>query len=113
MGARTVYTFETEPGAAVYLYSHSGGEDKLTDLANAIHTAKPRWQDESYCLRIMVSNLIGDSWDSETGFGLWTENHFEEHYQPTQINVRRMSVTLNSQVFTFQQFVSEFGGNNV
>lgn len=110
MGARTVFTFETEPGHAIYLYSHSGGDDKINDLANAIDKARVRWSDESYALRIIVSALIGDNWDSEYGYGLWTQDRFEEDYEKTEINIRDKTVYVNTAPFSFDDFVSEFGG---
>lgn len=111
MGARTVFTFETEPGEAIYLYSHSGGDDKMNDLANAIDKARVRWSDESYALRIMISTLIGESWNSEYGYGLWTQHRFEEEYEPTEINIRDRTVYVKTAPFTFDEFISEFGGS--
>jgi hypothetical protein len=111
MGARTVFTFETEPGEAIHLYSHSGGEDKINDLANAIDKARVRWSDETYALRIMISTLIGESWNSEYGYGLWTQHRFEESYETTEINIRDKMVYVNTAPFTFDEFISEFGGS--
>jgi hypothetical protein len=42
------------------------------DLALALGKARPRWDDASYGIRIVVSQLIGDKWNDETGFGLFT-----------------------------------------
>ena len=110
MGARTVFSFETEPGEFIHLYSHSGGETKMNDLANAIECARVRWEDETYALRIMVSTLIGESWSSEYGYGLWTQHQFEESYEPTEINVRHKTVRVNDNLFTFNEFISEYAG---
>lgn len=110
MGARTVFSFETEPGEFIHLYSHSGGETKMNDLAKAIDRARPRWEDETYALRIMVSQLIGHYWGEQTGYGLWTQHQFEESYEPTEINVRHKSVRVNETLFTFNEFISEYGG---
>jgi hypothetical protein len=70
MGARTNFNFKTESGEMV-LYSHWGGDSKKRDLAAALAVAMPRIKmgDTSYALRIVISQLIGDSWDSETGYG--------------------------------------------
>ena len=71
MGDRIVYTFKQSDGKELSLYSHWGGYNRFRDLAYAIDKARPRWDDESYAARIMISNLIGPDWEQETGFGLW------------------------------------------
>jgi hypothetical protein len=38
----------------------------------ALDKARPRWTDPSYAIRIVVSQLIGDQWNKETGYGLFT-----------------------------------------
>jgi hypothetical protein len=110
MGARTVFSFETEPGEYIHLYSHWGGDTKMEDLAYALEKARPRWGDESYALRIMISELIGVSWDKETGYGLWTQHHFEEEYDETEIDIRNKTVFVKTTMFSFDEFIDEFGG---
>jgi hypothetical protein len=39
-------------------------------LADAVIAARPRWNDPSYATRITISQLIGDQWNMETGWGL-------------------------------------------
>ena len=73
MGDRIVYTFKYSDGNEISLYSHWGGYDRYKNLAYAIDKARPRWNDETYAARIMISNLIGPDWDQETGYGLWPE----------------------------------------
>lgn len=78
--ANIVITFESTkaaktlkdalPGALV-LYTHSGGYAIGSGLAQALLAAKPRWNDDSYAARIITSQIIGSSWDSEYGFGLY------------------------------------------
>ena len=63
--------YETEQ-AHVTLYSHWGSGSWREDLAAALDKAEPRWTDGSYAVRIVVSQLIGDAWDKETGYGLFT-----------------------------------------
>ena len=71
MGARINYVFnEGDEKPAVWLYSHWGETDWEESIATAIWMAKPRWQDTSYAIRIIISQLINDQWDSETGFGI-------------------------------------------
>ena len=72
MGARINFVFKTnldEP--YLVLYSHWGETEWRKDLAQALEFAKPRWTDDSYCLRIIIDQLTKDGRDSETGFGLF------------------------------------------
>ena len=74
MGARINYVFKTysTEQSHVTLYSHWGETNWREDLALALDKAKPRWDDASYGVRITISHLIGNQWQSETGFGLFT-----------------------------------------
>ena len=68
----------------LYLYSHWGGEEQEQDLAKALFVAQPRWEDPSYATRICVSQLIGEQWNKETGYGLsvgiTTDPDYDYHY---------------------------------
>jgi hypothetical protein len=74
MGARINFVFKaySNEQAHVTLYSHWGETSWREDLAMALDKAKPRWEDASYGVRITISHLIGDQWNSETGYGLFT-----------------------------------------
>jgi hypothetical protein len=98
MGARTNFTFRTETGDLT-LYSHWGGDSKRSDLAAALQAAMPRIDmvDTSYALRIIVSQLIGDSWNEETGFGLFVgPEGGEESYDWVIVNLINNTVTFDS-----------------
>lgn len=67
-------TFQGQSGK-VYIYSHWGGGSTKKD--SALHAAlkkalqrKQRWNDEAYLARIIVSEVIRDSLDEETGYGI-------------------------------------------
>lgn len=74
MGARINYVFKAYPTeqAHVTLYAHWGEIGWRENLAVALSKARPRWTDASYGIRITISHLIGDQWDKETGYGLFT-----------------------------------------
>jgi hypothetical protein len=94
MGARTNFTFKTDTGA-ITLYSHWGGDSKDTDLAHALSAALPRISmgDTGYALRIVVSQLIADSWGEQTGFGLFVgEEGGEEQYHPVTVDFTNNTV---------------------
>lgn len=75
MGARINFVFKnTDNKPAVVLYSHWGQDEWQRDIAMALDHARPRWGDESYCTRMIISYLIQDSILSETGFGIYAIN---------------------------------------
>jgi len=107
MGDRIVYTLKQKDGNGLSLYSHWGGYERYTDLANALEKSRSRWNDESYCARIIISNLIGEGWDSETGFGLWAgdDNGGGDHPAIT-IYLDIKQVEDESGWHTFDEFIS-------
>lgn len=73
MGDRCVFGFREsskQKQETVWLYSHWGGYSRLGDLAKAIDKAGGRWSDYTYATRIAISQIVGDAWDSETGYGV-------------------------------------------
>ena len=75
MGARINFVFKDgKDKPAVVLYSHWGQDEWQRDLAMALDHARPRWGDESYLTRMVISYLIQDSVLDETGFGIYAIN---------------------------------------
>jgi hypothetical protein len=111
MGARTNFNFITAEGEMV-LYSHWGGDSKKTDLAGALNAAMPRIKmgDTSYALRIIISQLIGDSWDSETGYGLFLgPNGGEEQFDYLGVDFVKGLVITPEVTRTFKEFIDFYG----
>lgn len=75
MGDRAVIKIhqsdKTQPAIGVYL--HWGGETYKGDAARALASARARWDDDQYGTRIIVSSLIAEYADSETGCGLFAQ----------------------------------------
>jgi hypothetical protein len=89
----------------------------LGQLADAVINARPRWNDPAYATRIAISQLVGDQWNMETGWGLhvneisdnehkiaivdWTQQtfslHEEDDFRNTDNKVRGMK---NQAIFT-------------
>ena len=110
MGSRTEWIIkEDNSGNAVHLYSHSGGEDKFADTQRALAKAQVRWSDTSYGVRIFISQIIGDTWDSELGFGIAvgndSDNLFEESYFHAVIDFPNQRVIFGSREWTFDEFI--------
>ena len=70
MGDRANFGFVQPNGNTIVLYGHWAGAQMLGRLADAVIKARPRWSDPAYATRIAISQIIGDQWNMETGFGL-------------------------------------------
>jgi len=106
MGARTNFHFKTNEDTLT-LYSHWGGEERKKDLARAMYAALPRKGDKPYALRIMVSQLIGTSWDEETGYGLFLNEPAgaEESYGHLEINLDDWTVNDDGNIVSIEHFI--------
>jgi hypothetical protein len=104
MGARTNFELRDSKGS-VWLYSHWGGDSKVADLQNALAKAEPRWDDFSYAMRIVVSQLIGTDWESETGYGLSSYESGEESYDPIVVDFHGQIVTYQDIDYSFPGFL--------
>jgi hypothetical protein len=94
MGDRANFGFKMDKDNTLYLYAHWGGYGMMGTLANALDTARPRWNDPAYATRICVSQIVGEEWDDELGYGL-TLNHLadNEHSVPV-VDFDKWTVTL-------------------
>ena len=117
MGDRANFGFVQPNGNTIVLYGHWAGHQMLGKLADAVISARPRWNDPAYATRIATSYLIGNEWNSEIGWGLhvneisdnehkvpiidWEQQtfslHEEDSFQNTDNKVRGMK---NEALFT-------------
>jgi hypothetical protein len=83
MGDRNVVGFRDGANApTLYLYSHWGGEVQDKTLANALRKVLEagRESDYPYATRIAISQIIGDDWTKETGYGLAIDEYAYPDY---------------------------------
>jgi hypothetical protein len=111
MGARTTWKIKTnDSGAITWLYSHWGGDSKFDTTKEALDLAMPRWEDRTYGARIFISSVIGNSWSSQTGFGITStldtdSNPFEESYTEYTIDfVNKLVIIGESIELGFDEF---------
>jgi hypothetical protein len=83
MGDRNVVGFRdgaNEP--TLYLYSHWGGEVQDKTLANALRKVLEagRESDYPYATRIAISQMIGDDWNHDTGYGISINEYPDPDY---------------------------------
>lgn len=109
MGARTNFHF-VEGENTLTLYSHWGGDSRKQDLAMALQHALPRKGDGSYFLRIAISQIIGEYWNSETGFGLFINepDNPEEQYGTLIINLNNWTVSDDGLIKPIEEFISYY-----
>ena len=109
MGDRIVYVIRQDKNLSVNLYSHWQGYDRFNALAKAIKAAEPRWDDYTYCTRIIVSQLIGDEWAEETGFGLWASTDhglYGGDHPDIVIDLIDKTVTDETGTHSFESFIN-------
>lgn len=117
MGARIHYVFKDsdpaigEPISYVVLYSHWGEGEWQRDISMALQHAKPRWRDNSYFTRMMISYLIQDSVLSETGFGIYAINDLYQDLGDTTVIIDMAKETIiddNKNVIAWQDFINAY-----
>lgn len=106
MGARVIYNIKQADGLFVCLYSHWGETRALEDTARALEKARDRWDDETYCARIIVSQLVGNDWDDLLGFGLWASNEPCKDETWVLIDLPAQQVTAQDGTHPFVSFVA-------
>ena len=119
MGARTVWRIKTSEEHAIHLYGHWAGEFKIQRTQRALAYARGRWQDETYCARIFMSQLIEEDWDSELGWGITAgspkDELFEEEYVPVTLDVSAKTITVDARTMSYEEFLdtetTELGGH--
>jgi hypothetical protein len=97
MGDRANFGFKQSNGETIILYGHWAGHDMLKNLAKAVETARPRWIDEAYATRIVVSQLVGNDWTSETGWGLSVNTILDNEHKIPVIDWRSGTFSLHEE----------------
>lgn len=80
----------------VYLYGHWAGYGMMNTLATALNTVKSygRLSDEGYATRILFSQIIGDSWSGELGWGIYVNSLGDNEHKVPVVDFREGTVTL-------------------
>ena len=104
MGDRANFGFKDRKGDTVFLYGHWAGHNMLQNLAVAVEHARPRWQDESYATRICISQMIGEDWAQETGWGISVNQLADNEHKVPVINWAAKTFTLMEEDLTTEVF---------
>jgi len=85
MGDRANFGIRQNDGNTIFVYGHWAGHEMLARFAHALDHAQNfgRINDPAYGTRIIISQLIGDDWSGDLGWGI-TVNHLadNEHKVP-------------------------------
>jgi hypothetical protein len=85
MGDRANFGLRQVDGNTIFIYGHWAGEGMLARFANALDHVQNlgRIDDQAYANRIIISQLIGEAWSGEYGWGI-TVNYLtdNEHKVP-------------------------------
>jgi hypothetical protein len=112
MGARIHYVFkDVEDEASVVLYSHWGEGEWQRDIAMALQHSKPRWSDNAYFNRMMISYLMQDSILEDTGFGIYavTGTNFDLGDTTVIIDVSKETIIDdNGNVVSWLDFINAY-----
>ena len=111
MGDRANFGFRQSNENVVFLYGHWAGHEMLSKLAHAVDIARPRWTDESYATRIAISQLIGEDWNQELGWGISVNELCDNEHKIPVIDWAQQTFTLYEEDLETQVFscsLSEF-----
>lgn len=97
MGDRANVGFKMEGGNILYLYQHWGGYRHLQRLGHALDAAGPRHGDPGYGIRIVISHMIGDDWQSTSGHGIYLNELADNEYMIPVVDFYKGTVSLHSE----------------
>lgn len=97
MGDRANFGFVQPNGNVIVLYGHWAGHQMLGKLADAVIAARPRWNDPAYATRIAISNIIGDQWNQETGWGLHVNEIGDNEHKIAIVDFDQQTFSLHTE----------------
>ena len=100
-------TFVTGSCRSVHLYSHWDGHYILHGrLQEALEGARGRWDDHTYCARIIMSQLIRNNWDQNLSWGI-SPNYTDSEYGELIIHLGPNTVEYDGRTASFEQVIEE------
>ena len=97
MGDRANFVFVQPSGETIVLYGHWAGHNMLANLAEAVAKAQSRWTDPSYATRIAISQMIGDGWGMENGWGLQVNEISDNEHKIAVIDWAQLTFSLHEE----------------
>ena len=97
MGDRANFGFVQPNGNTIVLYGHWAGYNMLGRLADAVIEARPRWNDPAYGTRIAISQIVGDQWNEETGWGLHVNEISDNEHKIAVVDFEQQTFSLHEE----------------
>ena len=97
MGDRANFGFRQSDGNTIVLYGHWAGHNMLANLAEAVSKAQNRWSDPSYATRIVVSQMVGEGWAMETGWGLSVNEIMDNEHKIAVVDFQQQTFSLHEE----------------
>ena len=97
MGDRANFGFVQPSGNTIVLYGHWAGYNMLQRLAESVVKAQGRWSDPSYATRIAISNMIGEGWAMETGWGLHVNEIGDNEHKIPIVDFQQQTFSLHEE----------------
>lgn len=97
MGDRANFVFVQPNGESIVLYGHWAGHNMLANLADAVISAQNRWSDPAYATRIAISQMIGEGWAMETGWGLAVNQILDNEHKIPVIDFLQQTFSLHEE----------------
>jgi hypothetical protein len=69
----------------------------LANLAEAVISAQSRWSDPSYATRIAISQMIGEGWAMETGWGLSVNQIQDNEHKIPVVDFQQQTFSLHEE----------------
>lgn len=97
MGDRANFGFKQSNGT-VYLYGHWAGGGMMNTLAHAIHRIilANRTNDEIYGTRIAISDIVGQEWSNDLGWGISVNYIGDNEHSVPVVDFTNQTVSLYS-----------------
>jgi hypothetical protein len=99
MGDRFTFGVTDRGGDVLYLYSHWGGKMWDPQLKSALWEAGAHSKSSERANRIFMSQIVGTSWDSKTGYAFSINNPTDTEYGYIPI------VDFNNSTVTFYEYL--------
>ena len=96
MGDRANFGIKQADGNTIFVYGHWAGYQMLARFAKAIDRVVDagRMGDDAYATRIIISDLIGDAWASDLGWGITINTLADNEHKIPVFDLNNDTVTL-------------------
>lgn len=105
MGDRINIELQFSDEQSVHIYGHWAGAHVIEGnlLRFAIDSARTRWDDMTYCARIIMSRLMAGSDGSTTGWGI-APYYIDSENPAVVVDLENLTVRVGLDTYSFQEY---------